>query len=327
MKENLEISSALDASENKKAYDAYCKKILSNKQILSHVIKGCVSEFKDIDIEDIPDYIEGVDIRNDKIKGMNVEDESVLGAKIQYDILFKITSPDDHEKIELIINVEAQNQDNPGYNLVSRAIYYCGRLIDRQKNANDGFNHSDFDDIKKVYSIWICLNHDKTKDDSITKYYVTEECVQNEATNPKESYDLFTVVMLYPSKEYNYEDGKSSLLEMLNVLFSSELSANFKKEKLIHDYGILMTKEIDEEVDNVCNLSEGVFNDGVAKGIQQGIQQGKQEGVQEAVLSAIIKMKDNLSISTEKAMDILEIQEDERPIYLDFVHKMETNKD
>lgn len=82
MKENLEISSTLEASENKKAYDAYCKKILSNKQILSHVIKGCVSEFKDIDIKDIPAYIEGVDIRNDKISGMNVEDESVLGAKI-----------------------------------------------------------------------------------------------------------------------------------------------------------------------------------------------------------------------------------------------------
>lgn len=319
MKENLEISSTLEASENKKAYDAYCKKILSNKQILSHVIKGCVSEFKDIDIKDIPAYIEGVDIRNDKISGMNVEDESVLGAKIQYDILFKIVSPDDHEKIELIINVEAQNKDNPGYNLVSRAIYYCGRLIDRQKNSKDGFCHSDFDDIKKVYSIWICLNHDQSKDDSITKYYVTEECVQNKATNPKESYDLFTVVMLYPSKTYDYEDNKNSLLEMLNVLFSSELSASFKKEKLSHDYGILMTKEIDEEVENVCNLSEGVFNDGVNKGIQKGIQ--------ETYVKAIIDLTSSLKITIENAMELLKIPQEERPIYLDIVQKMKMNKD
>lgn len=215
--------------------------------------------------------------------------------------------------------MEAQNKDNPGYNLVSRAIYYCGRLIDRQKNSKDGFCHSDFDDIKKVYSIWICLNHDQSKDDSITKYYVTEECVQNKATNPKESYDLFTVVMLYPSKTYDYEDNKNSLLEMLNVLFSSELSASFKKEKLSHDYGILMTKEIDEEVENVCNLSEGVFNDGVNKGIQKGIQ--------ETYVKAIIDLTSSLKITIENAMELLKIPQEERPIYLDIVQKMKMNKD
>ena len=33
---------------------------------------------------------------------------------------------------------------------------------------------------------------------------------------------------------------------MLNVMFSSSLSASFKKKKRSRDYGILMTEEMDE---------------------------------------------------------------------------------
>lgn len=101
------------------------------------------------------------------------------------------------EMIELIINIEAKNKDNPGYNLISRTIYYCGRLINRQKNSREGFKISKFDDIKKVYSIWICLNHDRFKDDVITKYSIKEDCIQRCARNPRFSYDLFIMVMLY----------------------------------------------------------------------------------------------------------------------------------
>jgi len=46
-------------------------------------------------------------------------------------------------------NLEAQHKDNPDYPLVSRAIYYCSRLLSKQKNAPDGFQHSDYDKIKK----------------------------------------------------------------------------------------------------------------------------------------------------------------------------------
>ena len=54
--------SILSKSEYQKAYDFYCKKILSNKQILSHIIKGCVDEFQKIAFEDIPNCIEGIDV-------------------------------------------------------------------------------------------------------------------------------------------------------------------------------------------------------------------------------------------------------------------------
>lgn len=71
-------------------------------------------------------------------------------------------------------NLEAQHKDNPGYPLVSRAIYYCSRLLSKQMNAPDGFQHFDYDKIKKVYSIWICIQHAREKDDATNVYSFVE---------------------------------------------------------------------------------------------------------------------------------------------------------
>ena len=71
-------------------------------------------------------------------------------------------------------NLEAQHKDNPGYPLVSRAIYYSSRLLSKQMNAPDGFQHSDYDKIKKVYSIWICIQHAGEKDDATNVYSFVE---------------------------------------------------------------------------------------------------------------------------------------------------------
>ena len=61
----------------------------------------------------------------------------------------------------LIINVEAQKRLNPKkktgdtYPLLKRAVYYASRLISSQKGTE--FTNSDYDKIKKVYTIWICM--------------------------------------------------------------------------------------------------------------------------------------------------------------------------
>ena len=166
MEENLAIASVIDTKDPKIAYDNYCKKILSNKQILAHILKECVSEFKDIPLEEIPQYIESTPktnvVLNGTIDGRNTEDESIPGAMIRYDVLLEASLPrnsesDDKEHIDLFINIEAQNKDHPGYPLIRRAIYYCCRLLDRQKNAANGFEGSDYGHLKNVYSIWLCF--------------------------------------------------------------------------------------------------------------------------------------------------------------------------
>ena len=53
-----EARSMINAMISKKKYDMYCKKLLSNKQILAYVRSGCVPEYADTPLEDIPSYIE-----------------------------------------------------------------------------------------------------------------------------------------------------------------------------------------------------------------------------------------------------------------------------
>ena len=55
---NLKIADAIDRNKNSKNYDEVCKEILSNKQILAHIMKACVPEYQDVPLSEIPSYIE-----------------------------------------------------------------------------------------------------------------------------------------------------------------------------------------------------------------------------------------------------------------------------
>ena len=310
MKANLEVADAIENNDLNKAYDEYCKKILSNKQILARIMKECVSEYRDIPVEEIPSYIEhdpkldvAVDDEADKIQGRNVEDQSVHGAEIKYDILFdaKLPNSEENEKIGLFINIEAQNSSNTPYPILSRAVYYCSRLLAKQKNMQGGFHNSEFQNLKKVYSIWIVMNSNKAMEGVLNKYTITEECLETKYQFPKEDYDKLCVVMIYPNSEYDIKDDKNSMMKMLNLLFKAKMSAEDKKYQLGKNYGIMMTRAIGKEVDGMCDLSKGVRAEGIAE--------GRIEGLAEAVTNIMKTMNKAMA----EAMDLAGVTETNRP--------------
>ena len=92
-----------------------------------------------------------------KIQKTSEEDIVIGEGKIVYDIRFIVYHGD--EKIKILINIEAQNiskASSLGYDLDNRIIYYLCRMISSQKEVE--FTHSNYDDIKAVRSIWICLD-------------------------------------------------------------------------------------------------------------------------------------------------------------------------
>ncbi|MZH80037.1 hypothetical protein GT681_18350, partial [[Clostridium] innocuum] len=190
-KMKTEAAAMISRYDNKKKYDMYCKKLLSNKQILAYVMKGCIPEYADIPLEDIPSYIEMSSINTADYEYIDdhqveVTDEAILGAQIKYDIQFEATIPMKQKeagkstpadkKVRMIINLESQAKDDPGYPLIKRALYYCSRLMSRQKHPKDGFQHSDYGRIRKVCSIWICIGHNNQKNDVINTYRIQETC-------------------------------------------------------------------------------------------------------------------------------------------------------
>ncbi len=66
-----------------------------------------------------------------------------------------------------------------------------------------------------------------------------------------------------------------------------------------------MSKEIEGEVSLMCNLSQGIFEEGEAKGKAKGN------------LDAIRNLMKNLHLTAENAMTALEIPETDRAAYLE----------
>ena len=197
----------------------------------------------------------------------------------------------------------------------------------RQKHPKDGFQHSDYDKIKKVCSIWICIGHNNQKNDVINTYKIQETCETKIWHAEREDYDLLTAVMVYPKKEgvrkaqdipnavEQEDENKQRLLELLKILFIKNLVIEDKKEQLQKTYGILMEKEIDQEVMDMCNFRDFIEQ----RGIEQGLllkAEGKVEGNVEATLLHVKKLVQRINVSAMDAMNILDVEDDIRPAIL-----------
>lgn len=251
MDEETTVAQGLRATDDSAGYDAACKRVLSEKAILARIMKACLAEYQDCDVNEIAEkYIEGqpqvsnLPVLPDEggtiINGMDTEDKSVHEGTVTYDIRFRASVPGTGEQIGLIINVEAQNDFYPGYPLIKRGIYYCCRMISSQYGRE--FTGSHYEKIKKVYSIWICMNPPKSRENTITRYRVVEEHLVGGATEPVRDYDLMSIIMLClgsPDGE-NY-DG---VLRMLDVLLGDDTSEAEKRKILQDDYDIQMTDTI-----------------------------------------------------------------------------------
>ena len=150
------------------------------------------------------------------IRGAGNEDTSLTEGTVTYDIRFFAIAPVSGELIRLIINIEAQNDFYPGYPLIKRGIYYCCWMISAQYGTE--FTNSHYVNIKKVYSIWICMNPPKSRENSITRYYIAEENLVGSVKEQKADYDLMAAVMICLGKE---GDSGTDLLKLLNVILST----------------------------------------------------------------------------------------------------------
>ena len=91
-------------------------------------------------------------------------------------------------------------------------------------------------------------------------------------------------------------------------------------EQLQKTYGILMEKEIDKEVMDMCNFSDFIEQRGIEKGLEQGLEkgllQGKAEGKVETTLLYVKKLMQRINVSAVDAMNMLDVEDDIRPAIL-----------
>ena len=296
MPEDSILENDIPLQTRKEKYDAACKAVLSHKVILAWILKYCTAEFVECSIEDIMDrYIEGtpevataVVHRSKKnksllIDGTNTEDSSVAEGVVTFDVKFVAHAPLNGEMIKLILNVKAQNNSNPGYPLVKRALYYCGRMLSMQYSRE--FVKSHYEQLKKVYSIWICPNPSAGNENSIVKYAVQKDVMLGSSTEVQANYDLLNVVMVNLGSEAQQAAG--SLLKLLTVLFASQKTLEEKKFIISNEFDIKMNSDMEQEVDEMCNLSDGVYEAGKAAGMAKGQAEGEAKKSRETALEML----------------------------------------
>ncbi len=312
------LAKNLTSAGEKAAYDNACKRLLANKVILAWIMKSCLKEYTDCSIQEIAEkYIEGepeiakIAVHPDEtnretgesIHGASNEDSTITEGTIKYDIRFFAIAPSSGEVIRLILNVEAQNDFYPGYPIIKRAIYYGSRMISAQYGTV--FAESHYKKIRKVYSIWICLDPPKYRQNSINRYRIIEENMIGTVKEKEQEYDLITIIMIcLGTKE---DDHYSGILKLLDTLLSSEIEPETKKQILKEDFEIAMTTEIESEVAAMCNLSDGIE------------RKGEEKGTKKTKLQDIQNLMKNLKLSMEQAMTALEVPEAEQEKYADML--------
>ena len=260
------------ANDSGSAYDTNVKYLLSDKQILARILKYTVEEFHEMGIEDIIGSI-GADIEIGirpvdaglsnfgRVKGTATEDNVPGEGIIYYDIRFTVYLKE--KEMKILINIEAQKSTDSGklgYHLENRIVFYLARMISAQKQTE--FFHSDFDNLKKVRSIWICMDSEETEDS------IEEICFDRKTVfgNKRNSYhtDLMKGIIVNIRGEADISPGKAIkksqnvLIAMLEELVSRK-DASEKKRILEDEYGMTMTAELERRIQIMCNWSESII--------------------------------------------------------------------
>lgn len=302
-----------------KTFDAACKKVLSKKAILAYIVKKTIPEFEDYSIREIEAlYIENdpeisnvrLANKNPYIHGMNTEDTDMEEGTVRFDLLFYVRLPLEEGLTKVIVNVEAQGKFSPGYPIPKRMIYYMARMISSQHGKE--FVKSHYEEIKKVYSIWICMDPPSYAVNTINRYGMREANVYGKPLFEKKDYDLMEGILICLSQDEEEASG-SDLLDFLNTTFRKRMSAKEKRKILEEKYSIPFDQELEEEMETMDGAFSSAYKSslerkgmklGIKLGREQGVKQGKAQGIEQEKRETVRFMLQMNEFSLQKISEI-----------------------
>ena len=228
--------------------DDRAKRLLAQKSILAHILVKTVDEFKGMNWKDVVSYIESepyisivpiepgltnienIDSKGQKIIGLNTENSEINEGLVRFDIIFYVRMRDGLSQI--IINIEAQKDNPSAYHVLNRAIFYVCRLVSSQKERD--FVNTNYDDIKRVVSIWICMN---MKENTLNCFKLEDQALLGNY-KWEGKLDMLNIVLIGLSKELPEYDEQSELHRLLCVLLSNKITPNDKMDIIEKEYNI-----------------------------------------------------------------------------------------
>ena len=302
---DTDIKMSVKATDTKAQYDNKAKQLIGHKIILAHILVNTVEEFKGMNPADVVQYIEGephigsVPIdggvtnveKQEKVIGLNTENSEINEGMIRFDIIFYVRMQDGLSQI--IVNVEAQKAEPFSYDILNRAIFYVSRMISSQKGRD--FVKSNYNDIKRVYSIWICMNMDEH---SMSHIHLTRDDIIG-SHNWKGDINLLNIVLVGLAEDLPEKTEKYELHRLLGALLSSKLNVDEKLDIIGNEFRIPLESDIRKDVSEMCNLSQGIEERGVEKGLAEAAIRMYKKGY------SIEQISDILAMDIERVKDIV----------------------
>ncbi|MDE6701169.1 MAG: Rpn family recombination-promoting nuclease/putative transposase [Acetatifactor sp.] len=276
---DTEMKNAVIAADVEAQYDDKAKRLLGHKHILAYILIKTIDEFAGMSPQDVVPFIEGepyisvvpmalgltnamAEHQGQRIVGLNSENSEINEGMIRFDIVFYVRTKDGLSQI--IVNVEAQKSEPVKYDILNRAIFYVSRLVSSQKERD--FVNSNYNDIKRVFSIWICMNVDEDCMDYV--HLTNDKLVGNYQW--KGRLDLLNIVMIGLSNELPGHDEQYELHRLLGALLSMGLTVEEKLNIIEAEYNIPVEDNMRKDVSVMCNLSQRILEEGIERGIEKG---------------------------------------------------------
>ena len=326
---NTELKNAVKAADLKAQYDARVKRLVGHKRVLAQILIKTVDEFKGMNPKTVANCIEGtpyistvpvepgltnavLDKNGQRIVGFNTESQEINEGLARFDIVFYVRLPfgnvhikdnvrlteneTNHKLTQIIVNVEAQKDEPAAYKILNRSIFYVSRLVSSQKERD--FVNSNYDDIKQVYSIWICMN---MKCNSMSHIHLTKD----EMIEPYEwkgNINLLNIILIGITDELPVHDERYELHRLIGALLSSSIELDEKLEIMEKEYNLPLNSDFRRDVNVMCNLSDGIEEKAAEKATEKTTREINEK---------VIKNMHKNGYTAAQIAEIVEVSESE----------------
>ncbi|HJA91639.1 MAG TPA: Rpn family recombination-promoting nuclease/putative transposase [Candidatus Eisenbergiella merdipullorum] len=300
---------ALRASGLKIQYDHHIRNLLRFRPVISHILIRTLREYRSLSPQEAAALIDPAHA-DALLVGESIEDAVPEEGEVYYDLRFSAGLPisdparakndNARRSLFLLINLEAQKKFYQKYRLVTRGIFYGARMLSSQLGRE--FRHSNYQKLKKVYSIWICMNAPNHIGNSMTEYRITKHDEIGCMPEREADYDKLSVILICLNTKIGM--GKpGSLHHFLNVLLSPAMEPDEKEQILSQTYGIAIKDEIRKELVNMCNLGEAIEENALRKGRSQGKKEGQKVGRAERLVQSVEAAMKNFHLDLRTACE------------------------
>ena len=271
MKRNTIFYEALELAGMKAQYDGHVKKLLSFRQVISQILVRTLTEYEGRTPLEAARWIEPETFpRSGKRTKRPEREASLLVGK-------------------------SEVSDSPG-----EGIFYAAKMLTEQYGRC--FSKSNYQKLRKVYSIWVCMNVPDYIGNAMVEYKISRNDRIGSVPEKQKNYDKLSVILIcLNTKKGLGEPG--SLHHFLNVLLSPSMDAAEKIKILSRVYGIKMEKGFRKELEDMWNLGEAIEEKALRKGRKEGRKEGSRMGDAKRLVRSVEKAMEAFHVDLKAACE------------------------